>query len=386
MANKKTFLRIRGDSGQQRRILLIGLILGMLAFIPIGLQLYTLMVRDYAYYARLALQNQTRTTRVTANRGTIYDRNMNILAASRSVENIYLDPHELRQSKADLDLVSSELSRILSVEESEILKKAKNTRLRYQQIAAFVEEDTAAQVRAFVNSRDISGIHIEPAFKRYYPCGTLAAQVLGFTNISHTGVEGVEAAYNSFLQGGVGRVITTKGNNEMDMPFSYENFAAAPEGCSLVLTLDTTVQTCLEKQMQAAIDRYDVQNGAFGMVMDVDTGEVLAMATLGSYDPNQYLTIYDEEEALRLEQLRLSYLMEPPESETYTDGKQTYLQQLHDAQLKQWRNRCISDGYEPGSTFKVLTMAAALDSGAITLNTDFHCGGSERIPGRSQLL
>ena len=386
MAKKKTFLRIRGDSGQQRRILLTGLILGMLAFIPISLQLYKLMVRDYDYYARLALQNQTRTTRVTANRGTIYDRNMDILATSRSVENIYLDPHELKQSKADLELISSELARILSLEKSDILEKAKNTRLRYQQIAAFVEEDTALQIRDFVNSNGISGIHLEPAFKRYYPNGTLAAQVLGFTNISHTGVEGVEAAYNSFLQGGVDRVITTKGNNEMDMPFSYENFAAAPEGCSLVLTLDTTVQTCLEKQMQAAIDRYDVQNGAFGMVMDVDTGEILAMATLGSYDPNQYLTVFDDEEATRLEQLRLSYLMEAPESEAYTAGKQIYLQQLHEAQLKQWRNRCISDGYEPGSTFKVLTMAAALDSGAITLNTGFHCSGSEQIPGRSQLL
>ena len=386
MAKKKTFLRIRGDSGQQRRILLTGLILGMLAFIPISLQLYKLMVRDYDYYARLALQNQTRTTRVTANRGTIYDRNMDILATSRSVENIYLDPHELKQSKADLELISSELARILSLEKSDILEKAKNTRLRYQQIAAFVEEDTALQIRDFVNSNGISGIHLEPAFKRYYPNGTLAAQVLGFTNISHTGVEGVEAAYNSFLQGGVDRVITTKGNNEMDMPFSYENFAAAPEGCSLVLTLDTTVQTCLEKQMQAAIDRYDVQNGAFGMVMDVDTGEILAMATLGSYDPNQYLTVFDDEEATRLEQLRLSYLMEAPESEAYTAGKEIYLQQLHEAQLKQWRNRCISDGYEPGSTFKVLTMAAALDSGAITLNTGFHCSGSEQIPGRSQLL
>ena len=386
MAKKKAYYRVRGDSGQQRRILFIGLILGMLAFIPIGVQLYSLMVRDYDYYAGLALKNQTRSTRITANRGTIYDRNMNVLAASRSVENIYLDPHELKQSKADLTLVSSQLARILSADESEILKKAKDTRFRYQQIAASVEGTVAAEVRQFVNANGISGIHIEPAAKRYYPYGSLAAQVLGFTNISQTGVEGIEAAYNSFLQGGTGQVITTKGNNEMDMPFSYENFAAAPEGCSLVLTLDTTVQTCLEKQMEAAIDRYDVQNGAFGMVMDVDTGGILAMATLGSYDPNQYLTIYDADEAVRLEQLRLSYLLEAPESEAFLSGKENYLLMLQEARLKQWRNRCISDGYEPGSTFKVLTMAAALDSGAITLDTGFHCSGSEQIPGRSQLL
>ena len=386
MAKKDVYYRVRGDSGQQRRILFTALILGVLAFVPIGVQLYRLMVHDYNYYARLALKNQTRTTQVTANRGTIYDRNMNILAASRSVENIYLAPNELKQSKADLEMVSAELARILSADPSVILEKARNTRLRYQQVAAGVDEEIAAQVREFVNSKGISGIHIEPSSTRYYPYDTLASHVLGFTNTSQIGVEGVEAAYNSFLQGGTGRVITTKGNNDMDMPFSYENFAAAPEGCSLVLTLDATVQMCLEKEMQAAIDRYDVQNGAFGMVMDVNTGAILAMATLGNYDPNQYLTIYDREEAQRLEQLRLSYLLQPPQSEAYAAGKEAYQLQLRNAQLKQWRNRCIADGYEPGSTFKVLTMAAALDSGSITLDTPFYCSGSERIPGRSQLL
>ena len=386
MAKKDVYYRVRGDSGQQRRILFTALILGVLAFVPIGVQLYRLMVHDYNYYARLALKNQTRTTQVTANRGTIYDRNMNILAVSRSVENIYLAPNELKQSKADLEMVSAELARILSADPSAIMEKARNTRLRYQQVAAGVDEEIAAQVREFVNSKGISGIHIEPSSTRYYPYDTLASHVLGFTNTSQIGVEGVEAAYNSFLQGGTGRVITTKGNNDMDMPFSYENFAAAPEGCSLVLTLDATVQMCLEKEMQAAIDRYDVQNGAFGMVMDVNTGAILAMATLGNYDPNQYLTIYDREEAQRLEQLRLSYLLQPPQSEAHATGKEAYQLQLRNAQLKQWRNRCIADGYEPGSTFKVLTMAAALDSGSITLDTPFYCSGSERIPGRSQLL
>ena len=386
MAKKDVYYRVRGDSGQQRRILFTALILGVLAFVPIGVQLYRLMVHDYNYYARLALKNQTRTTQVTANRGTIYDRNMNILAASRSVENIYLAPNELKQSKADLEMVSAELARILSADPSAIMEKARNTRLRYQQVAAGVDEEIAAQVREFVNSKGISGIHIEPSSTRYYPYDTLASHVLGFTNTSQIGVEGVEAAYNSFLQGGTGRVITTKGNNDMDMPFSYENFAAAPGGCSLVLTLDATVQMCLEKEMQAAIDRYDVQNGAFGMVMDVNTGAILAMATLGNYDPNQYLTIYDREEAQRLEQLRLSYLLQPLQSEAYAAGKDAYQLQLRNAQLKQWRNRCIADGYEPGSTFKVLTMAAALDSGSITLDTPFYCSGSERIPGRSQLL
>jgi stage V sporulation protein D (sporulation-specific penicillin-binding protein) len=154
----------------------------------------------------------------------------------------------------------------------------------------------------------------------------------------------------------------------------------------VILTLDTTVQACLEKELSLAIDRYDVQNGAFGMVMGVNTGAVLAMATLGGYDPNAYLEVEDEAAALELEQLRLSYLMQPVQSEAYQNGKKAYEKALYSAQLKQWRNRCISDGYEPGSTFKVMTMAAALDCGAIDLDTGFYCKGAEQIPGRAQLL
>ena len=386
MKKPKEYRRLRLDSGQHRRIVITAAILGLVAFVPVLMRLYRLMVTDYAYYADLALRNQTRSTRVTADRGTIYDRNMNILACSQSVENVYLDPHELRQSKADIQAIAEKLGQILELDPQWIAQQAVDTKMRYKQIAARVSEDVASQIRKFMNEENISGIHLEPNSQRYYPYGSLASQVIGFTNASNTGSEGIEASYNSFLEGAAGRVITTKGNNEMDMPFSYEKYVQAQEGCSVILTLDTTVQACLEKQMQVAIDRYDVQNGAFGIVMDVDTGEILAMATLGGYDPNNYLEIYDEGVAARLEQLKADYLDLPQGSEAYTAGKTSYAKQLSEARLKQWRNRCLSDGYEPGSTFKVLTMAAALDSGAIDLNTNFYCKGAEQIPGRSQLL
>ncbi|MBR4972243.1 MAG: PASTA domain-containing protein, partial [Oscillospiraceae bacterium] len=200
------------------------------------------------------------------------------------------------------------------------------------------------------------------------------------------GSEGVEAAYNAYLEGTAGKVITTKGNNEMDMPFSYENYISSIPGCDVILTLDATVQACLEKRMEEAIAKYDVQNGAFGIVMNVKTGEILAMATIGGYDPNHYLEIYDPNAAEEIAQLRLDYLRFPQNSEAYEAGLKTYKEALQTARLKQWRNRVISDGYEPGSTFKVLTMAAALDSGAISLSNGFHCSGSQQIPGRSQLL
>ncbi len=368
---KREYQRIRVDSGQHRRILVLMLLLGLAAFVPTAVRLYGLMVVDYEYYSGLALSNQTRSTQVTAPRGTLYDRNMNILACSESVENVYLDPRELKQAGVDLQELSQALGQILEQDPEAIEKKAKDTAYRYQLLKASVSLDTAGAVREYINTHAIVGVHLEPGFQRSYPFGTLAAQVIGFTNASAVGSEGIEASYHSYLSGSAGKVVTTKGNNEMDMPFSYENYVSTTPGCDVVLTLDTTVQACLEEELQKAIDRYDVQNGAFGLVMNVNTGEILAMTTLGSYDPNAYLEIADPKVLEKLEGMK---------------GSEDYAQALTDARLKQWRNRCISDGYEPGSTFKVLTMAAALDSGAIDLNTPFYCRGSEQIPGRAQLL
>ena len=369
---KQTYERVRLDSAQHIRVMIVMSVLGVLAALLVIWRLYDLMNVNYDYYAGLALRNQTRTTAVTASRGDIYDRNMNLLATGRAVENVYLNPRELKQSKADIPEIARVLGDILGKDPAWIAEQASDYKIRYKQVAAGIDAETAGKIRGFINEMQISGIHLEPNARRYYPMGTLAAQVIGFTNSSNEGSEGVEAAYNSFLSGSAGRVITSKGNNEMDMPFSYENFVSDRQGCSLVLTIDATVQACLEKQMRSAIDRYDVQNGAFGLVMNAKTGEILAMATLGSYDPNNYLEIYDEDTAAELEELK--------------GDKKAYQEALNAARLKQWRNRVLSDGYEPGSTFKVLTMAAALDCGAIDLNTSFHCSGAEQIPGRSQLL
>ena len=372
---QKQYGRLRMDTGQHRRVMLTAFVLGIAAFVPMVARLYSLMVVQYDYYSALALRNQTRSTAVTADRGTIYDRNLNILAFSENRENVYLDPHELKQSKADIPAVAQFLSGVLDKDADWIMQQAGDLRRRYKQVGSCIPEETAAQIRDYIQANNVSGIHIEPTSVRVYPSGTLAAQVIGFTNASNEGTEGIEASYNRYLSGSAGRVITTKGNNEMDMPFSFERFQASKKGADVILTLDSTVQQCLEKQLAAAIDRYDVQNGAFGLVMNCQTGEILAMATLGSYDPNNYLEIADEKTALHLQSLLDSGA---PQEE--------YSKALADARWKQWRNRVLSDGYEPGSTFKVLTMAAALDCGAINLTTPFYCRGAEQIPGRSQLL
>lgn len=361
-------------------------VLAFAAFVPIGARLAQLMIVQYDHYAELAKKNQTRTTSVTAERGTIYDTNMQVLACSIGVENLYLDPQELKQAGEDIALISARLADILSMDAKTIESRAKDLSMRYKLIASALPQETADMIRAFINENDIRGIHLEPSSKRHYPMGSLAAQVIGFTDASNTGAEGIEAAYNSFLAGTAGKVITGKGNNEMDMPFSYEQYLRSAAGCDVVLTLDATVQACLEKRMEEAIAKYDVQNGAFGIVMEVKTGAVLAMATLGAYDPNNYLEIYDSEHAAALESLRQKALLLPEGSEAYTEAYQSYRDALQQARFKQWRNRVISDGYEPGSTFKVLTLAAALDSGAVTLQNRYSCSGKAQIAGRSQLL
>ena len=380
------YRRIRADSGQQRRIALVMALLGTAAFLPVLGRLFGLMGVSYDTWSARALSNQSRTTRVQSARGNIYDRNMNILAGSETVENIYLAPRELQQTGADISALSRALGEILEVDAARVEKLAKDKSLRYHLVKDRVEEETAARVRAYIAESGTEGIHLEPNSRRVYPYGTLAAQVIGFTNASNDGAEGLEASYDAFLSGEAGKTITTKGNNEMDMPFSVERFEGGQTGADLVTTIDVAVQQALENQMALAVERYDIQNGAFGIVMDVDTGEILAMATHGSYDPNQYLQIADDDAEEELEALRLDYLCYAEDSPEYATGKARYRDALVQARLKQWRNRCISDGYEPGSTFKTITLAAALDCGAVTADTHFGCGGAEQIPGRSQLL
>ena len=239
-----------------------------------------------------------------------------------------------------------------------------------------------SKIRDFIVENDIIGIHLEPDSKRTYPYSSLAAQVIGFTNSSNVGAEGIEAYYNNTLQGTAGKVITTKGNYETEMPYSFEKYYEASDGNSVVLTLDTTVQYYLEKNMEAAVEKYDVQNGAFGLVMNVKTGEVLGMATLGGYDPNNYLEIGDPAVQQELDRLKGAYSTLQEGSEAYDKAVNAYQEALIAARLAQWRNRVVSDGYEPGSTFKTITMAAAIEEGTTTVNDSFYCGGSEMFVER----
>lgn len=361
-------------------------VLGIAAFVVVAGRLVYLMLIRHDYYESKAIRNQTRSTSVSASRGTIYDRNMEVLAASTSVENIFLDPLELKQNGIDLDRLAESLSPLLDLSEEYIKKQAQDTSLRYKLLKRRQGREVCDAVRALIADEQLVGVHLEPDSMRYYPNHSVAAQVLGFTNTENVGSEGLEAYYNKTLQGTAGAVITTKGNNETEMLYSYEKYYPATDGESLVLTIDLTVQRALEKQMRDAVDRYDVLNGAFGIVMDVNNGDILAMATLGAYDPNSYLEIFDLSKNAELEELYQTAAGLAEGTEERTAAFAEYNAEVAAARLKQWRNRCVSDGYEPGSTFKLVTLAAALDSGSVTLNNTFYCGGSEKFEGRSQIL
>ena len=378
----------RAKAGHEvlRRTTFIMVFCGVLLFIPLIWQLFRLMIVEHDRYESKAITNQTRSVPVSADRGVIYDCNMNILAASKTVENVFIDPWEIHNAEEDVDFIAKGLSGILDVDADFIREKAGLLERRYEVIARKRGLEQADAVRQFITENKLTGIHLESDSQRYYPAGSTAAQVLGFTNAENRGAEGLEAYYDDVLQGTAGAVITTKGNYETQMLYSYEKYYEANDGNSLVLTLDSTVQMYLEKNLKAAIEKYDVQNGAFGIIMDVNTGAILAMAIEGSYDPNNYLEIVDLSALEKLEKLDQELAATPQNTEQYTKLIDRYNKTVAEARLKQWRNRCVSDGYEPGSTFKTITLAAALEEGVVNDSTSFYCSGKKDYRDRESTL
>ena len=373
-----------------RRTLVLMVLFGVVVFIPLIVTLYNLMIRDHDYYEAQAIDNQTRYTSLSASRGQIFDRNMNVLASSKTVETVFIDPNEIAQEMAKpensnlLDHIARGLSEILDVSTDFVYKQAEDKAFRYKVIRRKIPEELADEVRSFVSENEIKGVYLETDAQRYYPYSSLAAQVMGFVSTDNVGSEGLEAYYDSYLQGTAGKVVTTKGNYGSEMLYTYEKYYDASDGDSLVTTIDQTVQHYLEKNLETAIEKYDIINGAFGIVMDVNSGQILAMANLGSYDPNNYQEIYDQALAGQLEAQYQDALLLDKDSDAYQEAMSAYNQAVAAERLRQWRNRCVSDGYEPGSTFKLVTLAAALDCGAVTENSTFYCGGHETFNDREQ--
>ena len=353
------------------RTLFVAAMCGIVAFVILGVQLYKIMIRDHDYYERLAVENQTRETTVSAMRGTIYDSNGDALAISASAENVFISPHEIDEYGEDINLIADFLSDLLDVDRESIIEKSKDTRYWYKTIAMAQPSEITDKVREFKKENNIVGVHLETTSKRYYPNENLACHIIGFTGSEGVGLEGIEYLYDSYLKGDDGSIIRLKTNDGSNMLFNnYEYYFDANDGCSVELTINETLQYIVEKHLDQAIKDYDIRNGGCCILMNINTGAIYAMASRGDFDPNDYLTV--SEEALR-EINRI-------------DDEEAKSAALAAAQREQWRNTAVSNTYEPGSVFKIITMAMALEEGVIDMDSTFYCGGSMNVLGRTSPL
>lgn len=352
----------------QTRTFVVMIVLGVLSFVVLAFQLGQLQIGRHEEMQERALEQQMRSTEVTAHRGTISDRNGNILAISATAETVFLSPLELNEelnkgeTKWTADFLADHLAKILEISPESILQKMKNTKSQYEVLKMRVEEKVADKVRDFINKNEIRGIYMVTDAKRYYPYGSLASHVVGFVGDDNKGLYGLEARYDEELQGQTGLVITAHDNAGNDMPYEYEKYYDARNGDNLMLTLDTTVQYYLEKGLKSMVDKFDAAQGATGIVLDVKSGAVLGMGSYPNYDPNDFSTIKDR---------RLQNMV--------SSGAAS----VADMQLRQWRNKALNDTYEPGSTFKILTLAAALEEGVINDKTTYNCTGSTVVSGQT---
>ena len=345
------------------RIVVLLAALGIAVFIPLIIKMYKIQIIDHDKYESMAIEQQTSEYSLTASRGPIYDRNYNMLAYSATAENIFLSPLEIHENDQDINLIANTLAEILGVDAAKVVQMAGKTKSQYEVVARKVDETVADKVREFIVEHDIKGVHLEETSKRYYPYSSLAAQIIGFVGTDNYGLSGIEAKYNSTLSGSDGLIVTARDGHGDEMLFKYEQYYDAQDGDSVVLTIDNSIQYFLEKNLESAVSDFDVLDGAYGLVMDVNTGEILAMATLGSFDPNNPNEIGDKKVRDYLNMLK-------------EEGADDYSSLLVEAQMEQWRNRVVNDTYEPGSTFKVITMAMAVEEGLVSLEEHFFCTGN----------
>ena len=356
-------LRTLPEQAFRARARLVALLLCGICFAGLIARLYWLQLAAGDWYTRRALGQQLRDTVVPADRGRIYSADGVLLAANSSCWTLRASPREMPADK--LELAAHGLAQILELDEAALLEKfldraSNDCLLRYR-----VERSMADAVRDFCEENSITGIRINQDSKRWYPQGEFLASVLGFTNVDNAGVSGLELEYNEQLTGQNGVVLTAVNAWGYTLEQSYETEQFPVEGSSLWLTIDANIQHYLENALNYAVQEHHVAARAVGIVLDVNTGAVLAMSTTPAYDPNQPRILYDEAARAAVDAL---------------SGEQRAAA-LQLAQQTQWRNKAVSDLYEPGSVFKLITCAAALDAGAITWNSSFYCGESISVAG-----
>ena len=341
-----------------------------------GVSLVNIMIVEGEKYQSKASEQQLYDSLVTAPRGDIYDRNMNLLATSATAWTVYVMPNGINKMKdaekaaAVREVISNGLSEILQIEKSELDKKISQTSY-YVILKKKVEKETADKVREFISKNNkeyklAEYIGLDETTKRYYPNDSLASCVLGFVGDDNQGLAGLESYYDNDLTGVAGRVVAAKNAKGTDMPFTYEKVEEAKQGNSLVSTLDSYVQYVCEKYLDAAVEENRIAERGAVIVMNVNTGAILGMAISGDFNPNSPFTLSSADQAK----------VDAAAENEKADLRRELLN-------RQWRNKAVSDTYEPGSVFKIFTASTALEEGLVTTNSTFTCNYTFVVAGNA---
>lgn len=362
------------DATVTKRATIIGIV--MLALFGVLLfNILKLQTIDYEYYQNKVINQLTTEAEVVAERGKIYDRNGVLLATNVTTYRVFIAPRTIAATQADEGrpydkIIAEGLSEILDTTYENVMKQTTYTKYLDRTIARQVDEDTAALVEAFIDERGLHDmVFLQAGTTRYYPNGSLAAHALGFTGSDGAGQYGLELQYNRVLAGTNGKYITARDSRGNEMPYEYQSYIEAQDGNAIVTTLDVNIQSVLEEQLATTYIESGGANRATGMVINVKTAEILAMATYPTFDLNDP-RILSQDSQNKLDGSGFAL-----DSEEYLSLKQ-------ELQLEQWSNKAVTEVYMPGSTFKIVTASMAYEENLVDENKTYYCPGYHVVSGR----
>lgn len=335
----------------------------LLLSVLIGITLFKLQILANDTYQNSVFEQLTVETKVNPLRGCIYDRNGITLASNKTVWILYVIPKNVKSP----EFLAKQLSKIVDEKYDVILEKIKKKGYKYQILANDLEISTVNEVRKLVEEYSLEDqIQLNASSKRYYPFSDLASHTIGFVNVDGKGIYGLEKVYNNIIEGTTGKYISAQDAQSNDMPFQYEEYIEDETGYNLISTIDLCIQYQLEEQLRLASIESGAQNRSAGIVMNPKTGEIYAMAVYPSFNLNQPYEL-DEQSLEKLGNLK--------------KGSKEYNTQYYNLLFSMWNNKAVTELYEPGSTFKLVTTSVALQEKVSSLDAKFTCTGSLKIDG-----
>ncbi len=361
-----------------RAVILFGILL--LAFVALGVRIAVIQTAEFEKYEEKVIEQMTTRSPADANRGEIYDRNGNVLATNVTTYRVFLSPSAISRAQKKLDgkktdslsdKIATGLAEHLGMDREKIYGKTQKVGRLDETVLRDVDEKSAAAVRDWMLREDMIGlVFLEATSKRYYPYGSLASHVIGFTSSDGVGLYGLEYQYEKLINGTDGYYETARDSRGNEMPGGYQRYIAPVDGADITTTLDCYVQSVLEEQLENAVYDSGALNRATGIVMDVESGEILALAVYPSYDLNSPRELPD-------------YYKAKLTASGYAIGSEEYSALASRYLLEAWSNKALTETYIPGSTFKILTSSMALEEELPLLNSAVFCGGAKTVLGHS---